>query len=150
MKNRPSWRRYLRLWGPDVAADVDEELTFHLEERTEELIENGWSPEAARQEAQRLFGDLQSVRSECTEIGKRRQRTRDRLAQLEDFDNYSFVQADLADQAAVDDGLVGRLVADFRPHRQPRQAPIAQDHRALGRHPYRRVPELEHRRPRRQ
>ena len=27
----PAWRRYLRFWGPDVDADVDDELRFHIE-----------------------------------------------------------------------------------------------------------------------
>jgi len=33
MSGRPEagWRRYLRFWGQDVRADVDEELRHHLE-----------------------------------------------------------------------------------------------------------------------
>ena len=37
MNQQPVWRRYLRLLGPDVRADVDDELRFHLEMGTEEL-----------------------------------------------------------------------------------------------------------------
>ena len=47
----PLWRRYLRFWGPDPAADVDDEFAFHLEMRIEELRAQGLSPEAARDEA---------------------------------------------------------------------------------------------------
>jgi predicted permease len=74
----PIWRRYLRLFGPDVAADVDDELRFHLEMRTEELIAGGWSPESARQEAVRLFGDVREISSECRRLGKRRLRAKRR------------------------------------------------------------------------
>ncbi len=78
MSQSPIWRRYLRLFGPDVDADVDDELQFHLVMRTEELEGKGWSPEAARQEATRLFGDVREVASECRRLGKRRLRAKRR------------------------------------------------------------------------
>ena len=31
MPDTPRWRRYLRFWGPDIDADIDDELRFHLE-----------------------------------------------------------------------------------------------------------------------
>jgi putative ABC transport system permease protein len=40
---------------------VDDELRHHLESRTERLIEQGWSPEEARAEARRRFGDPRAV-----------------------------------------------------------------------------------------
>jgi len=61
MKDAPAWRRYLRLWGPDVDADVSDELEFHLEMRTRELVEQGWPAGEARHEAQRLFALLAGV-----------------------------------------------------------------------------------------
>ena len=42
MTTTPFWRRYARFFGPDPAADVNEELRFHLESKTEELIRQGW------------------------------------------------------------------------------------------------------------
>jgi hypothetical protein len=30
MKPNPMWRRYARMLGPDPAADVKDELSFHL------------------------------------------------------------------------------------------------------------------------
>ncbi len=42
----PMWRRYLRLFGPDPAADVDAELRFHLQAKVDDLISQGWSPAA--------------------------------------------------------------------------------------------------------
>jgi predicted permease len=66
------WRRYQRLLGPDVPADVEDELAFHLEMRTRALVARGMEPEAARAEAVRRFGDLHRVRRECEEIGRGR------------------------------------------------------------------------------
>ena len=62
MKNVPTWRRYARLFGVDVRSDVDDELRFHLEEKTRDLIAKGLTPDAARAEAQRQFGDSAEVR----------------------------------------------------------------------------------------
>ena len=46
--------------GPDDARSrVDEELEHHLELAAAELREEGWSPEEARREAERRFGDLE-------------------------------------------------------------------------------------------
>jgi hypothetical protein len=39
MTKMPMWRRYLRIFGPNVAADVETELVFHLDMRTQELID---------------------------------------------------------------------------------------------------------------
>jgi len=43
-----SWLRYLRFWGPNVDADIDDELRYHLELRTADFIARGMSPEDAR------------------------------------------------------------------------------------------------------
>ena len=57
------WRRYTRFFGADPAADVDDELRFHLETKTEELIAQGWRPREAHEEAERQFGDLRMIRN---------------------------------------------------------------------------------------
>ncbi len=57
-----------------VEQDVDRELRFHLEMRTEDLIEEGMTPAAAREEALRRFGDLGRITDNCREIGKKRER----------------------------------------------------------------------------
>src|SRR5688572_22239562 len=44
-----------------IAAAVSEEFSFHLAERTRELEATGWSPEAARAQALREFGDVASA-----------------------------------------------------------------------------------------
>jgi hypothetical protein len=45
-----------------VDRDVDEELAFHLDMRVRRLVDAGWSPDAARGEALRQFGDMDTVR----------------------------------------------------------------------------------------
>jgi putative ABC transport system permease protein len=83
MSRVPMWRRYLRFLGPDVPADVDDELRFHIEMRTRELIARGLSPEAARAEALRRFGDVEGVRRACEAEGRERERTRQRRERLD-------------------------------------------------------------------
>ena len=77
------WRRFRRLFGPDPQGDVEHELSFHLEMRVRELIEQGLPPDEARRRALRRFGDYAGPRDECVAIDERR-RTRmthaDRLA----------------------------------------------------------------------
>jgi predicted permease len=51
----------------DVKREIDEELRFHLEQRTAENIAAGMMPEEAAREARKRFGNVQSVREECRE-----------------------------------------------------------------------------------
>jgi predicted permease len=63
----------------NLAREVDEELAFHIEMRIQQLISAGRSPEAARQEALRQFGDMERVRTSCVTIDKERERSMQRL-----------------------------------------------------------------------
>jgi predicted permease len=56
-----------------VAADVDEELELHLDLVAEELVGEGWPPEAARVEARQRFGDLEGTRRYCRELDARKE-----------------------------------------------------------------------------
>ena len=47
---------------------MDEELKFHLEQRTRDYIAQGMSPEAARRAATEKFGDVARVRETCTSL----------------------------------------------------------------------------------
>lgn len=67
----PRWRRYLRFLRPNVRADVEDELRFHLESRIEELIAIGHSPADARAQAVREFGDIEATRASLITVGKR-------------------------------------------------------------------------------
>ena len=82
-----TWRRYLRFWGPRAAADVDDELHFHIEMRVRDYMARGLSEAEARAATARRFGDLVGARSECLTITTRRERRMTR-AQLVD----AFVQ----------------------------------------------------------
>ncbi|HVB37003.1 MAG TPA: ABC transporter permease, partial [Vicinamibacterales bacterium] len=65
------WRRWLRIWRRSAAADVDAELRFHLDERTEELVAAGLTWSAARSQAEAEFGDLEAARAQLGEIDRR-------------------------------------------------------------------------------
>jgi putative ABC transport system permease protein len=57
-----------------VEQEVDEELAFHVEMRTRELIAKGMDPAAARQVARTRAGDLRRLRRDCIDIGRKRER----------------------------------------------------------------------------
>jgi predicted permease len=56
------WHRYLSFWRANIAADVDAELAFHVDARTEELCASGVERSAARAQALREFGDVDLAR----------------------------------------------------------------------------------------
>jgi predicted permease len=70
------------IWRDSVAEQVDAELDFHLEMLTRELTEAGRSPEDARAEALRRFGDLAAVSASCRKIGLDRERAEQRTEYL--------------------------------------------------------------------
>jgi len=57
-------RRLIRLpaRAGRIRADVDAELAYHLEATERELVANGMTPEEARREARRRFGNVDEVR----------------------------------------------------------------------------------------
>ena len=58
MSATPFWRRYLRFWGDDPAADVDDEFAFHCRRAS---TSSSRRPVAARarDDALRGFGDIE-------------------------------------------------------------------------------------------
>jgi putative ABC transport system permease protein len=62
-RHRPFW--YLRRSRKSAAVEIDEELSFHLEKRIEELRASGLPLALAREEARRQFGDLETTRRYC-------------------------------------------------------------------------------------
>lgn len=73
-------RRVFRLpFGrANIAREVDDELAFHLEMRMQRLIAAGMTPDAARQEALRQFGNVDSVRQDCVIMDEQRERAMSR------------------------------------------------------------------------
>jgi len=65
-----SWLRRGPDWRPEreIAADVEAELAFHVDQATEEGVREGLSREAARAAALARFGDVERVRRECVAI----------------------------------------------------------------------------------
>jgi len=57
-------RRAFRRTGRDASTDVSDELAFHFARRVDDLVARGMSPDAARAEAVRAFGDVDHVRRE--------------------------------------------------------------------------------------
>ncbi|MGH9158801.1 MAG: ABC transporter permease, partial [Vicinamibacteraceae bacterium] len=76
------WSSFRRLFGLEPKADVEEELSFHLEMRTRELMERGETPGRARDLVLRRFGDYEGSRRECVVINERRRRCMTRAAYL--------------------------------------------------------------------
>src|SRR5262245_3346987 len=72
MASIPKWHRYLRFWGNNLDEDVADEFRFHLETEIEELVARGMSPEDARADALRRFGDVACYREYCRRADKRR------------------------------------------------------------------------------
>ena len=73
---QPAWRRYLRLWGPDVRRDVDDEFDFHIATRAEEYVKQGMSVADARRRAVAEFGDMSGAKQLCRDIGEHQLRRR--------------------------------------------------------------------------
>jgi len=79
--NEPMWRRYGRFLRSDIAADVDEEIAFHLEMRSREYEQRGLAPEAAFDAARERFGDVGRVAGWLRQHDVQRERAR-RLGEI--------------------------------------------------------------------
>ncbi|HYN86197.1 MAG TPA: ABC transporter permease [Pyrinomonadaceae bacterium] len=63
------WRRVRALpRGEEIEREIDEELRFHIEMRTEENVRAGMTPEEARRDAERRFGNPRRVRERGYEV----------------------------------------------------------------------------------
>jgi putative ABC transport system permease protein len=61
------FKRYLRLPGSEQR-EVDDELSYHIEMKVEQLMKRGLSSDEARREAQRQFGDREQIRQEVEQL----------------------------------------------------------------------------------
>jgi predicted permease len=83
----PGVRRLFRLprSAAQLSADVDAEIAFHLDARARELTARGLAPDAARAQALREFGDVETARRRLRDDAARHARRttlRDRAAEL--------------------------------------------------------------------
>src|SRR5215510_6247856 len=69
-------KRSLRswLWGVPLDQEVDEEIAFHIEMRTRELIERGIDPRTAREIVLARVGDVTRLKRTCIDLGRKRER----------------------------------------------------------------------------
>jgi putative ABC transport system permease protein len=85
MGEGPMWRRYVRFWGPDPAADIADELRFHMETKVAELRSQGVAEREARRRAAEAFGDRSRIEAELLALSRRRERRRRRAGWLHDL-----------------------------------------------------------------
>ena len=74
-----------RLFRGQPRAEIDDELTFHLEERIQEFIDAGMDPDAARAAALERLGDLREVREDCAQLLSEELRAETRREWFSDF-----------------------------------------------------------------
>ena len=86
-RGSPTWRRYLRFWGPNVDADVDDELAFHFDMRVRDYEARGLTAEDARRAAAERFGDIQDIGGALRAHDWRRERGRRRKEYMSDLMN---------------------------------------------------------------
>ena len=69
-------KRSLRswLWRVPLQEEVGEELAFHIEMRTRELVERGMDPTIAREIVLSRIGDLGQLTRTCEDLGRKRDR----------------------------------------------------------------------------
>jgi len=80
-------KRSLRswLWRIDVAQEVDEEIAFHVEMRTRELVDQGLDPRIAREMVLARIGDATRLKRTCVDLGRKRDREMRLTQWLEEF-----------------------------------------------------------------
>ena len=94
----------------DPRADIDEEIRLHLQARIDHLVAQGLTPEAARSEALRRFGDLDRGRAALyaqADRATRRQRVADRLDALRQ--DLRYVVRSLGRQPVFTVGVIATL-----------------------------------------
>lgn len=77
--NDSRWYLVRRILRRNVRAEVSDEIAFHIQMRTAELIEQGVDPEHAQAMATERFGPLQPIEQELAGSIKRRRRREDRV-----------------------------------------------------------------------
>ena len=72
MDEASRWHRYWRYLSARFRRDVADELSFHVEMRARQLEGEGFSTQAAHEEARRRFGDRRMFQAELERIERKR------------------------------------------------------------------------------
>jgi putative ABC transport system permease protein len=80
-------KRSLRswLWKVPLDQEVDDELAFHIEMRTRELVERGVDAKIAREIVLSRIGDLGQLKRTCEDLGRKRDREMRLTQRLEEL-----------------------------------------------------------------
>ena len=73
------------LWQIPVDREVDEELAFHVEMVTRELVARGVDPKTARETALARMGDVVRLKQTCVDLGRKREREMRLTRWLDEF-----------------------------------------------------------------
>ena len=76
--NEPRWSLIRRILRPNEGKEVNDEIAFHIQMRTAELIEQGVDPSRARQMAEQRFGPVPPIQSALVSSVRRRRKREDR------------------------------------------------------------------------
>ena len=83
--NEPGWSRLRRILRPRARAEVDDEIAFHIQMRTTELIEQGVDPVRAREMAEQRFGPVPPIEAALIDSVHRRRQREDRAEAFMDL-----------------------------------------------------------------
>lgn len=80
-----TWLRYFSFWRRDPHTDASDEIRFHLEMRTRDLMTRGMSAADARATAEREFGNARTVQRQLEQIDSRILRREERAGWWRDL-----------------------------------------------------------------
>ena len=94
--------RFTSRSAADIERDIRDEVAFHLELRIRELMDGGATPEQARAEAHRQFGDVAATAAYCRRMDTRKEtRVRMRLRTEELRQDLTYAARMLARQPGL-------------------------------------------------
>ncbi len=73
------------LWRVEITQEVDEEIAFHIEMRTRELVERGLDERVAREMVLARVGDVGTLKRTCVDLGRKREREMRMTRWLDEF-----------------------------------------------------------------
>jgi hypothetical protein len=83
--SEPRWYRLRRILRLNERAEVGDEIAFHIQMRTAELIEQGVDPARAKEMAEQRFGPVQPIEEALVDSVRRRRHRADRAEAFMDL-----------------------------------------------------------------